>query len=79
MTRAILPTAVLLSALSLGAGGPQTPAGTASAEQEKAPGFRVESDSIDLGTVMAGTDAVATFVFHNDSARDVRILRAAPS
>ena len=43
------------------------------------PTFRVESDSLEVGPVTAGTTAAATFVFHNEGDRDVRILRAAPS
>lgn len=43
------------------------------------PTFRVESAALEVGPVTAGTVAVATFVFHNDGASEVRILRAAPS
>ena len=43
------------------------------------PTFSVESTQLDVGTVTAGTTAVATFVFHNEGDREVRILRAAPS
>lgn len=43
------------------------------------PTFRVDSATLEVGPVTAGTTAVATFVFHNDGDRDVRILRAAPS
>lgn len=43
------------------------------------PTFRVESASLEVGPVTAGTTAEATFVFHNEGDRDVRILRAAPS
>jgi hypothetical protein len=42
-------------------------------------GLRTETPQIDLGEVMAGTVAVATFVFHNDGDHDVKILRAKPS
>ena len=41
--------------------------------------FWVENESIDLGTVVAGESASATFVFHNDGDTEVRIIRAAPS
>jgi len=44
-----------------------------------APTFRVESASLEVGPVTAGSTAAATFVFHNEGDRDVRILRAAPS
>lgn len=43
------------------------------------PTFRVENPRIDLGDIKAGSDAVATFVFHNDGTEDVKILRAKPS
>lgn len=42
------------------------------------PSFRVEQSSLDLGTVRAGEDAVATFVFRNDGQAPVKILRAKP-
>ena len=51
---------------------------TASAEDEKA-SFWVEKTHLDLGTVVAGETANATFVFHNDGADDVHIIRATPS
>jgi hypothetical protein len=41
--------------------------------------FRVESASLDLGTVVAGETVEATFVFHNDGSEDVHIIRARPS
>jgi hypothetical protein len=41
--------------------------------------FRVESPQLDIGKVRAGAEAVATFVFHNDGEKDVRIIRAKPS
>lgn len=56
--------------------------GVASADTEEkseVPAFRVEKDHIDLGTVVAGTDVVATFVFHNDTDKDVKIIKAKPS
>lgn len=56
--------------------------GVASADTEEkpeAPAFRVEKADIVLGTVVAGTDAVATFVFHNDTDKDVKIIKAKPS
>ena len=37
--------------------------------------FRVEEADLNLGRVIAGETAVGTFVFHNDSGRDVRILK----
>jgi hypothetical protein len=41
--------------------------------------FRVEDSELDLGTIVAGTIASATFVFHNDGPDDVHIIRAKPS
>lgn len=43
------------------------------------PSFRVEEADLDLGTVVAGDVATATFVFHNDGPDDVHIIRAKPS
>lgn len=53
----------------------------AEAEQtEKAQtGFWVEETNIELDAVAAGSDAVATFVFHNDTGKEVRIIKAKPS
>ncbi len=47
--------------------------------QSVGPTFRVENPRMDLGEIKAGTEAVATFVFHNGGPEDVRILRAKPS
>ena len=41
--------------------------------------FRIEEAELDLGTIVAGTIATATFVFHNDGQDDVHIIRAKPS
>jgi hypothetical protein len=49
------------------------------AAQDPEPSFRVEDAELDLGTIIAGTTATATFVFHNDGPDDVRIIRAKPS
>ena len=43
------------------------------------PSLRVEEADLDLGTVVAGDVATATFVFHNDGPDDVHIIRAKPS
>ena len=43
------------------------------------PTFSVEQTEIDLGTIKAGTDAVAEFVFHNRGEQPVKILKAKPS
>ncbi len=42
-------------------------------------GFRVEQPKLDLGDIKSGTDAVATFVFHNPGETPVRIIKAKPS
>ena len=39
----------------------------------------VENDSIDLGSVIAGRPASATYIFHNDGPTEVKILRATPT
>jgi hypothetical protein len=39
----------------------------------------VENDSIDIGSVIAGRTASATYVFHNDGPTAVKILRATPT
>ena len=43
------------------------------------PVLTVEQPRIDLGEIKAGTDAVATFIFHNTGPTDIRITRAKPS
>ena len=47
--------------------------------QDRQPSFWVEEAELDLGTIVAGTIATATFVFHNDGPEDVHIIRAKPS
>jgi hypothetical protein len=49
------------------------------AAQDAQATFRVEEADLNLGTILAGTIATATFVFHNDGPEDVRIIRAKPS
>jgi len=51
----------------------------ASEDGESPHAFRVEEAELDLGTVIAGKDATATFIFHNDGHEDVHIIRAKPS
>lgn len=41
--------------------------------------FRVESQTLSVGPVTAGTVATIEFVFHNEGDREVEIIRAAPS
>lgn len=60
-------------------------AGPATAQQRHRPdatkqpaALRVE-ETLDVGEVMAGQDMIATFIFHNDGPRDIKILKAAPS
>lgn len=47
--------------------------------QTDGPTFSVENPRIDIGEIKAGSEAVATFVFHNDGLTDVKIIRAKPS
>ena len=49
------------------------------AVEDTEPSFRIEEAELDLGTIVAGTIATATFVFHNDGPDDVHIIRAKPS
>ena len=49
------------------------------AVEDTEPSFRIEEAELDLGTIVAGTTATATFVFHNDGPDDVHIIRAKPS
>ena len=49
------------------------------AEGDAHPTFRVEQTELDVGIVIAGSVATATFVFHNDGPEDVHITRAKPS
>ena len=49
------------------------------AAEDPRPAFSVEEAKMDLGTIVAGTTATATFVFHNDGPDDVHIIRAKPS
>lgn len=53
-------------------------AGTGVAQQTGVT-FKVEEPRLDLGDVKSGSEAVATFVFHNTGDADVRILKAKPS
>lgn len=47
--------------------------------EDQPPTFSVESTHLEVGPVIAGTTAVATFVFRNDGDKEIQILRAAPS
>jgi hypothetical protein len=47
--------------------------------QSGGPTFAVENPRIDIGEIKAGSDAVATFVFHNKGPTDVTIIKAKPS
>lgn len=48
-------------------------------ETKKEKTFYVQEANLDLGKVAAGQDAVGTFIFHNDTEKDVKIIRAKPS
>ena len=50
-----------------------------SALDDAKPSFWVENDSIEIGRVVAGRTASATFIFHNDGETDVHIVHATPS
>ncbi|MBD3873201.1 MAG: hypothetical protein IFK91_09850 [Acidobacteria bacterium] len=50
-----------------------------SAPDDAKPSFWVENDSIEIGRVVAGHTASATFVFRNDGETDVHIVHATPS
>jgi hypothetical protein len=54
-------------------------AAVAADEAAPAPVFRVEQETIDVGDVTAGSEAVAVFRFHNPGDADVHIIRAKPS
>ncbi len=41
--------------------------------------FWVENSTVEIGKVIAGRPASATFLFHNDGPEDVHIIRAKPS
>jgi hypothetical protein len=43
------------------------------------PALTVDEARIELGEIVAGQDAVATFTFRNHGAEDIRIIRAKPS
>jgi len=64
-------------AVGLAAGTLFAPA--VAAQGAEKPSFRVENDTIDVGRVVAGRSASVTYVFHNDGATDIKILRASPS
>jgi hypothetical protein len=50
-----------------------------SPQQVASPTFWVENAELDMGKVVGGMTATATFVFHNDGPDDVNIIRAKPS
>ncbi len=50
-----------------------------SAIEDGKPSFWVENDSIEIGKVIAGRTASASFVFRNDGETDVHIVQATPS
>jgi hypothetical protein len=52
--------------------------GTSAADDENR-GFWVEETNIQTGKVIAGEEVSGTFVFHNDTDADVKIIRAKPS
>ena len=66
---------LMIAALSV----PPVSASATEIASELGTGFRVEKERLELGDVKAGTDAVATFVFHNSGEKPVRIIKAKPS
>ncbi len=68
--RAVAPAAALLAVFF---------ATTPGAEEATKALFWIEQTELNLGTVVAGSIATATFVFHNDGPVDVNIIRAKPS
>ena len=54
-------------------------AGQGQAQIEATPALTVEEARIDLGEIKSGSEAIATFVFHNNGDKDVKIIRAKPS
>ena len=54
-------------------------AGNGEAQSEATPALTVEESRIDLGEIKSGSEAVATFVFHNSGEENVKIIRAKPS
>lgn len=70
---AILAWVALVVALPGPVGADEETAG------QETQGLRVEQDNLDLGSVVSGTTAVAVFTFHNQSQRDIKIIRAKPS
>jgi len=68
-------TALILTALAVSMIFP----GDGIEAQTSGPKFTVENPKIDIGEVKAGSDAVATFVFHNEGTEDVKIIKAKPS
>ncbi len=73
----LVPVMVLGLATGVAAAGQQQAAPTAT----KAPRqmIRVEKAHLELGTFIAGSEVVGTFVFHNDGDRPVKIVRAKPT
>ena len=52
---------------------------TVAGDEGVKPSLWVEKDSIDIGSVIAGRTASATYIFHNDGPTEVKILRATPT
>ena len=52
---------------------------TVAADENAKPSLWVENETINVGRVVAGRTASATFIFHNDGPTEIKILHAAPS
>ncbi|MCK5378619.1 MAG: hypothetical protein KAJ78_04410 [Acidobacteria bacterium] len=71
--------AALLTVLVVMAAVPSVAFTDTEQAEKGAKGFWVEKAHIDMDPVAAGTDAVATYVFHNDTDKEVKIIKAKPS
>lgn len=82
MRSVMIPTVLFAGALAMVSpiqAGPNDGRSEEAGLQQVKPLLTVENEKIDLGEVKAGSEAVATFVFHNKGDVDVKILRAKPS
>ncbi len=80
MKRIVLPVlSILLVIAAFCPGDARADESTTKKTVEKTKNFRVEEANLKLGKITAGKDAVGTFVFHNGTDHDVKIIRAKPS
>jgi len=74
----LVPVMVLGLAAGVAAAGQQQQAAPAATKAPKQM-IRVEKPHLELGTFVAGSEVVGTFIFHNDGDRPVKIVRAKPT